>query len=856
MACSVEVRMRLESFRVVPSLPPPLQALEELAFNLLWSWDEELRVPFTRLDRELWESTYQNPALMLGRIGQTRLEELARDDGYLSLLGRSRQRLRAYLEEPTWWDSRHPARFLTAYFSAEFGLAECLPLYSGGLGVLAGHHLKSASDLGVPLVGVGLLYQQGYFRQYLTHDGWQQEEYPTNDFYNLPVQPAAGPDGAHVRIELTLAGERLLVQVWKAQVGRIPLYLLDTNLPENPPPLQDITDNLYGGDQQTRIRQEIVLGIGGLRALRALGLRPEVCHMNEGHSAFLALERIGTLMREAGLGFGEAFEIARAGNVFTTHTPVPAGVDVFPLDLVERELADLLRESGISPKELLALGRARATGAETEFNMAALALRASAFTNGVSKLHGEVSRRLLSGYVPGIPPDDLPVSHVTNGAHTRSCVSKEMAGLFDRYLGPEWWRRPGEAQTWADVDSIPDEELWATHERRRERLVAFARRRLALQLEKRGAAPRDVERARGVLDTRALTIGFARRFATYKRANLVLADAERLKRILLDADRPVQIIFAGKAHPRDTEAKEVLKAVVGFCQKEEVRRRAVFLEDYDLVVARYLVQGCDVWLNTPRRGLEASGTSGMKAAPNGALNLSVLDGWWCEAYSPDLGWAIGKGEEYEDHAYQDQVESNALYELLEHEIVPLYYGRAADGLPRAWIARMKRSVRTLSPFFSTNRMLWEYAERCYLPAARFHARLAEADFARARALAEWKRRIARGFGEVRVEDVRADQDGLRRVGESFAVRARVRLGSLVPEDVAVQLYFGPLDAQRRIASARTIAMRLSGTPGEGLHEYSGEIPCSASGLMGYTVRVVPSHIEDRSLLATGRIVWR
>ena len=503
----------------------------------------------------------------------------------------------------------------------------------------------------------------------------------------------------------------------------MPLFLLDTNLPENPPDLQDITDQLYGGDQENRIRQEIVLGIGGLRALRALGLDPAVCHMNEGHSAFLGLERIRVLVKEQGLSFAEALEATRAGGVFTTHTPVPAGFDVFPPELLDKYFGGWLREVGASRAELLSLGRPDGTDDKTGFNMAALALRTSAFANGVSELHGEVSRRLLGPYFPGLPEHEVPVGHVTNGAHTRSCVSRDMAGLFDRYLVSDWSRRPGVAETWEGIDTIPDEELWATHERRRERLVVFARRRLARQLEQRGASARDIDRARGVLNTRALTIGFARRFATYKRADLILQDLERLKAILLYAERPVQIIFAGKAHPKDREGKDVLKAVVSACQREELRRNLVFIEDYDLVVARYLVQGVDVWLNTPRRGMEASGTSGMKVVPNGGLNLSILDGWWCEGYRPEAGWAIGKGEDYADHAYQDAVESSALYDLLENDVVPLFYGRAADGLPRAWIARMKRSMRLLTPVFSTNRMLWEYAERYYVPAARCYERL-------------------------------------------------------------------------------------------------------------------------------------
>jgi glycogen phosphorylase len=847
--------LKLDAFRIVPALPERLSGLREIAYNLRWSWDDDLRTVFSRLDRELWDRTYQNPVLLLGTVSQERLDVLARDDSYLALYDRALERLRSYLTEPTAWDRRWPDRSLVAYFSAEYGIAECLPIYSGGLGVLSGHHLKSASDLGVPLVAVGLLYQQGYFRQYLGSDGWQQESYPVNDFYNVPVQLATGADGAPVRVEIDLAGRRLVAQVWRADVGRVPLYLLDTNVPENPPDLQDITDQLYGGDHENRIRQEIVLGIGGLRALRGLGLEPAVCHMNEGHSAFLALERIRVLLRDHGLSFREGLEAARSGCVFTTHTPVPAGFDVFPPELMERYFASYRQELGISRAELLALGRPPGADDAAGFNMAALALRTSEFANGVSELHGEVSRRLLGAYFPGLPEHEVPIGHVTNGAHTRSCVSREMASLFDRYLGPGWTRRPGQEEVWAGVDAIPDEELWATHERRRERLVAFARRRLARQLEQRGASPRDVERARGVLNTRALTIGFARRFATYKRADLILSDLERLEAILLSAERPVQVLFAGKAHPADREGKEILKAVVGFCQSERFRRHAVFIEDYDLVVARYLVQGVDVWLNTPRRGMEASGTSGMKVVPNGGLNLSIPDGWWCEGYTPGAGWAIGKGEEYADHAYQDAVESSALYDLLEHDVVPLFYEREADGLPRGWIQRMKQSMKRLAPAFSTNRMLWEYSERYYVPAARCHERMAQESHARAREIAAWKQSVRRGWDAVRVESVEAARPGVHHVGEGFALAATVRLGALSPGDVAVEAYFGPLDASRDVGRGRTVALTLERPAEDGRHRYVGTIPCERSGMQGYTVRVRPSHPEACDLLGTGLVTW-
>jgi starch phosphorylase len=846
--------MRVNTFQVVPRIPERLSRLREIALNVLWSWDEEVRSVFRRIDRDLWDQSGQDPMLMLSRASQTRLDELANDDAYLALYDRVVERLERYLKERTYWDRRYPTRPLVAYFSAEYGLAECLPIYSGGLGLLSGHHLKSASDLGVPLVGVGLLYQQGYFRQYLATDGWQQESYPVNDFHNMALEVALDARGQPLRVEVRLAGETASVLVWKVTVGRLPLYLLDTNVPENPRHIQDVTDQLYGGNEETRIRQEIVLGIGGFRALTALGLRPDVCHMNEGHSAFLSIERIRMLMREHHLSFAEAMQAARAGSLFTTHTPVPAGFDVFPRELMTRYLSDCVSELGISLDELLALGR-RPGDHSGPFNMAGFAIRTSAHVNAVSRLHGDVSRRILREYIPAVPEEEVPVGYVTNGVHTRSVLSREMSQLFDRYLGMDWWRDPGQHDSWARVDAIPDEELWATHARRRERLVAFARRRLVQQMARRGATARELEHVQGVLSTQALTIGFARRFATYKRAGLVLQDIDRLGRILRDIDRPVQIIFAGKAHPKDTEGKDVLRRVVQFCTNEHFRARAVFIEDYDITVARYLLQGVDVWLNTPRRGMEASGTSGMKVLPNGGLNLSILDGWWCEGHTPEVGWAIGRGEDYQDYAYQDAIESNALYEILEKEIVPLFYTRSADGMPREWIRRMKASMRTLSPQFSTNRMVGEYAERYYRPTAAAYSRLSANNFAGARALAAWKTRVEAQWPAVSVESVDATDGQRRVVDDTVPVSTVVRLGSLDPHDVAVEVYYGAVDANRDIAHAKIAPLRHVETLPEGRHKYIGDVPCGQSGLMGYTVRIRPHHDDASNLFVTGLMTW-
>ncbi len=848
----------IRSFTILPSLPERLERLRELAYNLWWCWHMEAIDLFRRLDRDLWEETGHNPVLMLGRIDQEKLERASRDEAFLAHMERVLGEFDRYTRsQNTWYRKRYgtSGEPVVAYFSAEFGLTDCIPNYSGGLGILAGDHLKSASDLGLPLVGVGLLYQQGYFRQYLSADGWQLERYPLNDFYTMPLHLERHQDGTPVTIEVSHPGRKVKAQIWRVQVGRVSLFLLDTNIEANRPEDRDITDQLYGGDIEMRIRQEIVLGIGGIRALKALGIHPVVCHMNEGHSAFLALERIRLLMEENGLSFAEAREAARAGNVFTTHTPVPAGIDLFPPELMDKYFADYYSALGLSRDEFLALGRVNPADPNEPFNMAVLALRLSAKANGVSKLHEGVSRRMWRGVWPGVPEDEIPISSVTNGIHPLSWISHDMADLFDRYLGPAWRDDPANPEVWKRVDDIPDEELWRTHERRRERLVAFARRRLRAQLEQQGAPPSEVEMAREILDPKALTIGFGRRFATYKRATLILRNPERLARILNDRERPVQIIYAGKAHPRDQQAKELIKQIIHLSRREEFRRRIVFLEDYDMCVARYMVQGVDLWLNNPRRFREASGTSGMKAAANGAINMSILDGWWDEAYRPEIGWAIGRGEVYEDHNYQDEVESNAIYELLEKEVVPLFYDRGPDGLPRRWIAKMKAAMKAICPYFNTDRMVREYTERFYIPLARRYARLTEDGMARAKALAEWKCNLCRSWPELRIVDVRAEIPAEVQVGSQIEVQALIHLGALSPEDVSVELYHGPLDEKGEISKAETLPMDCVESKGKGDYVFRGVITCRTSGRYGYTLRVLPHHEDLSNPYELGLILW-
>ncbi len=843
-------------FTVTPRIPDRLQPLFRIAMNLWWCWDPEAIDLFRHLDRMLWERCYANPIRMLGLVSQERLAEMAADDGYVAMLDRVGARLATYLERPTWFAQTHGANHLmVAYFCAEFGIVEGVRLYSGGLGILAGDHLKSASDLGVPLVAVGLLYRRGYFRQYLNADGWQQEQYPEADFDTLPLTLERRPDGTPLSVQVEFPGRTVQVQVWRAQVGRVPLYLLDTDVPANRPEDAAVTSTLYGGDKDMRIRQEIVLGVGGLRALKALGIEPAVCHLNEGHAAFLAIERIRQTMEQHGARFAEAKALVASSNVFTTHTPVPAGIDVFTADLVDRYFGPCCAQLGVSREQLMALGRQNPADANEPFSMAVLAIRLSAATNGVSALHAVVSRRMWAGLWPDVPVEDSPITSITNGVHVRGWLSQDMAGLFDAYLGPRWVSHPADQSVWERVEQIPDAELWRTHERRRERLVGFGRRRLRMQLEQRGAPPAEREQAEEVLDPKALTIGFARRFATYKRATLLFKDPARLSRILSDRDRPVQVIFAGKAHPADQEGKDFIRQIVHFARRPEFRQRVVFLEDYDIKVGRYLYQGVDVWLNTPRRPLEASGTSGMKATANGAINISILDGWWDEAYDGNNGWAIGRGEEYQDTAYQDQVESQALYQLLESEVVPMFYARGRDGLPREWIRRMKHAMRTCCPVFSTTRMVREYTERLYIPAGRRWEALAADRLARARALAAWQERVRAGWKDVAVRGVRVDTLTPLPAGDTRSFQAEVVLGALRPEDVSVSLYAGPLGGPGEIVSPVVSALKVERALQDGVYVYQGTLSGHAAGRHGFRVRILPAHEDLADPLALNCITW-
>ncbi|MGA2499462.1 MAG: alpha-glucan family phosphorylase [Tepidisphaeraceae bacterium] len=853
----------IKTFQVFPDLPEALQPLFELAQNFWWVWNPDAVELFRRLDRKLWDTVNHNPVKFLGLIEQKKLAAAAADDGYLYNLKRVYEEFKAHLSQPCWFQRAHgdKQKLLVAYFSAEFGIHESLPIYSGGLGVLAGDHLKSASEVGLPLVAVGLLYRNGYFQQYLSADGWQQEAYPELDFYNLAVEVCRYTDGSPVTVRVDMPDNAVFCKVWRARIGRINLHLLDTNLPENAPADRDITARLYGGGSEMRIKQEIVLGIGGVRALEALNITPTVFHMNEGHSAFLALERIRTRLENSSMTFDQVRQLVMATNVFTTHTPVPAGIDMFPPEMVLKYFKNYVPSLKLDEEGFLALGRENVADRKQGFSMAVCAIRLADGVNAVSALHGKVSREMWHSLWPQVPPDEVPIGHVTNGIHVRSWLAPEIAEVLMRYLPSRWISNPTDQTVWEYVNQIPDEELWRAHERCRERLVTWARKSLREQLSRRGAAYDEQAIADEILDPEALTLGFARRFATYKRGALIMRDPDRLRRLLEEPKRPVQLVFAGKAHPADTEGKELIRTIVNFARQSSMRRRIIFVENYDINVARHLVQGVDVWLNTPRRPYEASGTSGMKAAANGVLNCSILDGWWVEGHAIDAGagWAIGRGEQvgqgYNDSNHQDQVESQLLYDILEKQIIPLFYDRGHDGIPRNWIARMKICLRLLAPVFNTNRMVSEYAEKLYLRALGRGENLAADGMKKAVELAAYKDYVRSRWGGIRIVGVHSSGNGHYKVGQSMQVEAIIDLPELKSTDVRVQLYAGEVNSYNALENASPINMEYVREMGPNRHLFVGKLDCQISGRHGFAVRIVPGNDDLASPFESGLILW-
>lgn len=844
----------LRSFTVRPHLPAELSALEPLAMNLRWSWDAQTRDLFRWVDPKKWDTAVHDPMRLLGLVDRDRLDALANDPAFLRFLRETHEELQRYLDRDRWFQTRQAVgqdsskpSYRVAYFSPEFGIAEALPQYSGGLGVLAGDHLKAASDLGVPLVGVGLFYRHGYFRQALNSDGWQQEAYPDLDPHAMALSPCEG-----VRVSIDLADQTLVARVWRADVGRIPLYLLDSDIDDNPPELRLVTDRLYGGDTEHRLRQEMLLGIGGVRALHELGIDAQVFHTNEGHAGFLGLERIRSLIVDHGLALHEALEAVRAGNVFTTHTPVPAGIDQFPREMIERYFSGWAADCGVTIDDLMVLGHRPGDTPDDRFNMAVMGLRLASRSNAVAELHGVVSRTMFADLWPNVPSDEAPIGAITNGVHATTWVAPEMDDLLARYVLPEW--DDADHDRWTHIRDAGDDELWRVREQCRERLVGFVRSRMRESALRRGLSASDADAFRDVLDPRVLTIGFARRFATYKRATLLLSQPERLRALLLSHDRPVQFVFAGKAHPADDQGKEMIRQIVAFAADPAVRHRFVFVDDYDISVARALVQGADVWLNTPRRPQEACGTSGMKAALNGGLNCSILDGWWDECFDGDNGWAISSAEHTEDLDRRDQIEADSLFDLLEHQIIPLFYERWNGPVPRRWTARVKASLASLGPRVVAGRMVRDYVEALYEPAAQHTARLLTDGFGPARELAAWKARVRAGWHGVHLDDVETDA-AVISAGGSRRAAATVALGDLDPTDVQVQLLHGPVGEADRLTSVDVVTMQHTADLGDGHGRYEASFRCDRTGRLGFTVRVVPSHPDLADPLEMGLVAW-
>jgi starch phosphorylase len=838
----------IRRFTVRTVLPAPLAPLEELATNLRWSWHPETRDLFAAIDAGLWSASGEDPVRMLGEVTAERLAELASDEGFVGWVGRCRDDLHAYLASDRWYQtlgSDAPAGI--AYFSPEFGVTGALPQYSGGLGILAGDHLKTASDLGVRIIGIGLFYRAGYFRQSLSRDGWQLEHYPVCDPDGSPVSLLREADGTPAKISLGIpGGRRITARIWVAQVGRVPLLLLDSDVEENAAAEREVTDRLYGGGGEHRLQQEMLLGIGGVRAIRVFtritgAAAPEVFHMNEGHAGFLGIERIRELVQgHGGLDFDQALEACRAGTVFTTHTPVPAGIDRFPRDLIEQYFGGENAEVGVPVERILELGaESFADGDPNVFNMALQGLRLAQRANGVSLLHGEVSRGMFAGLWPGFDPADVPITSITNGVHAPTWVAREMRDLAGTDGGVEPINGP---EGWEAIANASDDRLWAVKRQLREQLITMTRSRLRESWLGRGAAEAELGWIDSVLDPDILTIGFARRVPSYKRLTLMLRDKDRLRALLLDPERPIQLVVAGKSHPADDGGKRLIQELVEFADSADVRHRIVFLPNYDMTMATLLYPGCDVWLNNPIRPLEASGTSGMKAALNGALNLSILDGWWDEWFDGENGWAIPTADGVDDADRRDDIEADALYGLIEKAVAATFYDVDEARIPRRWIGMVRHTLRTLGPKVLSTRMVREYVLRLYLPAGSSSREMEASGFALAREVCAWKQRERSQWPLLRVDHVEADGVGDSvSLGTPITVRAFVSLGELTPDDVLVQVVHGRVDADDRFIAPRHAAMQPAEAFEPGGWEYRLTLPLEQNGPFGYTVRILPHH---------------
>jgi len=834
---------------VVPQLPKRIDKLAEIANNLWWSWNTEFLRLFKMIDLDLWESIDKNPIKFLKLVNQDKIEKSSKDKEFLEAYDKVVSNYDGYINsKDTWFAKKHSKNKndLIAYFSAEYGLDEILPIYSGGLGILSGDHLKASSDLGIPLVAVGLLYKNGYFNQRINAYGIQESEYHNIDLYNLPINPVKDDNGEDIIIEIPMEGRELYLKIWQISVGRVNLYLMDSDIEQNDEEFREITLRLYGGDKEMRIRQEIVLGIAGVVLLKTLGFNPTVYHMNEGHSAFLTLELIREIMAEKEVSFNIAKEIVTSQTVFTTHTPVPAGTDIFGLDLMDKYFPEYWNAFGITREMFLKLGMREQEELESGFNMAMLALRLSGKKNGVSKLHGAVSRELFADVWPEIAPNESPITYVTNGVHTCSWLAPDIKELYNEYLTPYWQENIQDNEVWKKIDTIPDERLWQEHLKRKEKLMKLVKDNVTARYRKSGYGYEQIAEITSKLNPNALTIGFARRFATYKRATLIFKDIERLTQLLSDESRPVQIIFAGKAHPADEGGQDLIKQINEISMMPQFKGKIFLLENYNIGVARYLVSGVDVWLNNPRRPMEASGTSGEKAAINGIINFSVLDGWWAEGYTGSNGWAIGTNASYDSYEIQDTADSNSIYNILENKIIPAYYDKDEKGISKEWMKYMKNSIISTGGNYSTSRMLVDYTEKLYLPLCDMHnSKYNNVD--KVMEFAKWKKSAKERWNDIQISQIHNIDNVKLNAGELINVSCYVKLPNFDENNVAVQVYYGQILENGTVNNISVTEMKKVDEKDEDEEEtaeglkYEASIKLTSGGNFGYTFRVMPKH---------------
>lgn len=829
---------------VNPQLPKRIEDLEKIANNLWWSWNTEFLNLFKQIDADLWERVEKNPVKFLKQVSQERLEEAEKNVEFLKQYDKIVENFESYQNsKSTWFSKRYPENKndLIAYFSAEYGLDQILSIYSGGLGILSGDHLKSASDLGIPLVAVGLLYKNGYFHQKINGYGEQETEYRKIDIYSLPIKPVKDENGQDLIIFVKFPKRRLYLKVWSISVGRVTLYLMDSDIEENNEEYRDITTTLYGGNQEMRISQEIVLGMAGVRLLKTLGLKPSLYHMNEGHSSFLIIELIKNIMKEKQISFDMAKDIVSSKTVFTTHTPVPAGNDIFPLELVEKYFKDYWERLGISKEEFFKMGMEPNPKPNSGFNMGILALKVAGKKNGVSKLHGAVSRELFSDVWPEIAPDESPITYVTNGIHTCSWLSPNLKELYNKYLMPYWQDHIYENSTWEKIAEIPNEELWNAHMQRKQKLMEKAKQNILERLKRSGYRYEEINEITSKLNPNALTIGFARRFATYKRATLLFRDLERITQILNNADRPVQILIAGKAHPADKEGQNLIKYIHEISMKPQFKGKVFLLENYNMELSRYLISGVDVWLNTPRRPMEASGTSGQKASVNGAVNFSILDGWWAEGYNQKNGWAIGTNAEYESYEIQDNCDSESIYQILENKIIPAYYEKNEKGISDKWMEYMKNSIISTGGKYSTARMLVDYTNQLYMPLINLYHKYYES-LENVANYNSWKKEMYKNWANIVITEENNLNNIVVDAGENIEAHCRVTLPNIEPENVEVQVYYGRIKENGVLEKIAIIPMILETyNEEEKVATYKAKIELTTGGNYGYTFRVMPKH---------------